>query len=325
LFTNYALNTAFLTVFNDGQPGFVLDPFRGQVPTLESIRASGTPQAIQIIPGNDQFQTPFSYQASVGVQRELAQRMSVQADYVWTGERNLPGARNINLTYNPATGANYPFQDATRRVYSQWTTITGNLNDGRSNYHGLQTAVTRRFGNRWQASGTYTLSFLKDARGVPDVGFPLALDMGGEYTYANGDQRHRAVFSGIWELPYNFQLSGLYFASSGFRYQTTYGGDLRNQGVSSEGRLRPNGTIVPRNSFVGEPIHRVDTRLQKRFRLGGSMSLDGIVEVFNLFNHANYGAWTTVEASGAAYGRPARNSSPAYSPRVAQFAFRLTF
>jgi hypothetical protein len=324
LFTNYAINTAFLTVFNDNQPGFVLDPFRGQTPTLESIRASGTPQAIQIIPGNNQFQTPFSYQASVGVQRELTRRMSVQADYVWTGERNLPGARNINLTYNPATGANYPFQDASRRVYPQWTTITGNLNDGRSNYHGLQTAFTRRFGNRWQASGTYTLSFLKDARGVPDVGFPLAPDMGGEYTYANGDQRHRAVFNGIWELPYNLQLSGLYFASSGFRYSTTYGGDLRNQGVSTEGRLRLNGTIVPRNNFVGEPIHRVDMRVQKRFRLGGSVSADGIVEVFNLFNRANYGAWTTVEVL-ASYGRPARNSSPAYSPRVAQFAFRLTF
>jgi hypothetical protein len=46
--------------------------------------------------------------------------------------------------------------------------------------------------------------------------------------------------------------------------------------------------------------------------------------VFNLFNRANYGAWTTVEAS-ASYGRPARNSSPSFSPRVAQFAFRLTF
>ena len=32
----------------------------------------------------------------------------------------------------------------------------------------------------------------------------------------------------------------------------------------SEQRLRPDGTIVPRNGFVGDPIHRVDMRLQKK-------------------------------------------------------------
>ena len=44
---------------------------------------------------------------------------------------------------------------------------------------------------------------------------------------------------------------------------------------------------MPRNNFVGLPLHRVDVRLQRRFNLGPA-KLDGLLEVFNVFNHANF-------------------------------------
>jgi hypothetical protein len=165
---------------------------------------------------------------------------------------------------------------------------------------------------------------LKDAVGAPDIGFPVAPDIGGEYTLAVGDQRHRITFNGIWELGYGFQLSGLHFYGSGQRYSTNYGGDLRQMGSASTGRLRPDGTISPRNDLVGRPIHRTDIRFQKRFSLGAGVSADGILEVFNLFNHVNYGSYTTSELSPL-YGRPSLNNLLAYQPRMAQFAFRLTY
>ena len=88
-----------------------------------------------------------------------------------------------------------------------------------------------------------------------ELDFPVAKDLGGEYSLAAGDQRHRAVFNGIWDIGYGVQVSGLYFFGSGVRRSTTYGGDLRNLGGTavSEQRLRPDGTIVPRNDFVGRP------------------------------------------------------------------------
>src|SRR6185312_6951975 len=91
--------------------------------------------------------------------------------------------------------------------------------------------------------------------------FPVAPDLGGEYglggsgSFGAADQRHRAVVNGIWEMPFKLQLSGLYFYGSGQRFATTYGGDLRDTGGYTS-RLRPNGTIVPRNPFVGPPLHR---------------------------------------------------------------------
>ena len=104
---------------------------------------------------------------------------------------------------------------------------------------------------------------------------------------------------------------------------TSYGGDRRLTGGSG-GRLRPDDTIVPRNDFVGDPLHRVDMRLQRRFRLGGRAAVDGILEVFNLFNHENYGSYTTAE-SNAQYGQPSQNTNVAYQPRMLQFGFRATF
>src|SRR5258708_36053253 len=93
--------------------------------------------------------------------------------------------------------------------------------------------------------------------------FAVARDLGGEYALATSDQRHRAVFNGIFELPKGFLVSGLYFYGSGARFATTAGGDRRNTGSATGSRLRADGTIVPRNSFVGNPIHRVDMRVSK--------------------------------------------------------------
>ena len=35
-------------------------------------------------------------------------------------------------------------------------------------------------------------------------------------------------------------------------------------------------------------LHRVDMRVQKRFKVGNKIAIDGIVEVFNVFNRTNF-------------------------------------
>jgi hypothetical protein len=199
----------------------------------------------------------------------------------------------------------------------------------RLNYHALQTAFTRRFSNNWQASGTYTLSVVRDLNpvysGLDPVTFPVASDLGGDYGLARGDQRHRATFNGIWQLPYAFQLSGLYFYGSGERFSTFWGTDLRQMGMNyGERRLRPDGTIIPRNNLVGKSLHRVDVRLQRRFPLGRGSAIDGIVEVFNVFNRANYGSYVLDEAARN-YGQPVSNLNAAFLPRFVQLGFRFAF
>ena len=83
---------------------------------------------------------------------------------------------------------------------------------GTSAYHALQTAFTKRLSNNWQAGATYSLAGLWSAEGQPLMGVPgrtpievpftVAEDLGGPtgWTYALTDQRHRAVFNGIWQV-----------------------------------------------------------------------------------------------------------------------------
>jgi hypothetical protein len=59
--------------------------------------------------------------------------------------------------------------------------------------------------------------------------------------------------------------------------------------------------------------------VQQRIRLGGRFSIDGIAEVFNLFNVYNYGIGT-VESVVTQYLQPISAQT-----RTAQFGFRATF
>ena len=331
---------------NDGRPDFAANPHNGPRPSFDEIERrlcpnNPAPDCIRhdltsAIPSPN-YKVPYSQQASFGVQRQVGNSMAINVDYQWTATRADQLVRNMNLSYDPATGANYPSRDLSRRPFPDWGVVRMLLSQGRSDFQGVTASFTKRMSNGWQAAGTYTLGSMwselpvpnkleltqDDSREVP-IGFAVAKDLGGDRTLAVTDQRHRASLNGIWDVGYGFQLSGLYFFSSGLRYPTNYGGDLRNMGGGAEARLRPDGTIVPRNDFVGDPVHRVDLRVQRRFPLGGPAAVDGILEVFNVFNHANFGSYTTRESSKS-YGQPSFNSNQAYGPRMLQLGFRISF
>jgi hypothetical protein len=77
---------------------------------------------------------------------------------------------------------------------------------------------------------------------------------------------------------------------------------------------------------VGDPIHRVELRLQQRVPLLGRMRIDGMFEVFNLFDRANYGSYTLDEsADPSLFLQPAQNTNIAYAARTLQLGFRFTF
>ena len=84
------------------------------------------------------------------------------------------------------------------------------------------------------------------------------------------------------------------------------------------------GDIAPRNALQGLPLHQVDLRFIKDINLPGGVKVTGIAEVFNLFNHRNYGAYNA-QINSPTFGHPRQNLLNAYQPRVAQLAFRVGF
>jgi hypothetical protein len=340
----FAVSQRVLSALYDGRPDFAVNPWNGPLPRVEDLEQAFcnvrfVPGCIRralgqtIAPPNAEY--PYSYQASIGMQRQIGADMGVTADYSFNGLRkDRVTGYNINLSFNPATGLNYPFTDISHRPYPEWGQVPMDIFEGRSNSNGLETSFTKRMSHRWQASGNYTLSTYRDGQPAPwsgvmnPVPFTVKSPLGAEYGFAATDQRHRAVFNGIWQAGYGLQLSGLYFYGSGQRFATTYGGDaLDTGGTVGSARQRPanaGGGATPRNGILGKPIHRVDLRLQKHLAMNGHAGIDGIVEVFNVFNHANYGSYTTAE-SNRQYGLPSSNTNVAYQPRMAQLGFRFAF
>ena len=129
-----------------------------------------------------------------------------------------------------------------------------NVHTAKSAYHGLVTGFTKRFSNRWQASATYSLSgfWTADSRPfsghhiVPFPGSGSGRGMG----VVGGRSTPPGVFSGIWQVGRGFQVSGFHYLGTGIRDAGNYGGDLRNTGAAFSSRLRPDGTIVPRNAII---------------------------------------------------------------------------
>jgi carboxypeptidase family protein/TonB-dependent receptor-like protein len=346
-----------LTIPNNGRPDFASNPFGGPKPTYEQVIANACdvnhnapgcykrsiPNGSEIPFGD--HDTSYSHMGSVGVQRQVGATMAFESNFVWTGGRKEERRQNVNLMYNPATGANYPFTDVSHNPFPEWGPVYAELMTGRSNYRGLESQFTKRFSDRWQANASYTVSWFYDDGGIAapggpfnvilhpgdpiatelvPLGFNVAPDLRPMYQLTATDQRHRATFNGIWEMGRGFQVSGLYFFGSGERRATNWGADLRNVGGGGFAILQPDGTLAPRAALVGKPIHRVDMRVQKRLSLGGRRSIDGMVEVFNVFNHANYGAYTT-SFSNPLYGQPSFNGNVAYQPRILQLGFRVGF
>jgi hypothetical protein len=73
-------------------------------------------------------------------------------------------------------------------------------------------------------------------------------------------------------------------------------------------------------------IHKVDVRLTKDIKVGGTSKISLMAEVFNLFNHRNYSAYfnqlnPTNAATTARFGLP----SAASVSRQGQLGFRFAW
>ena len=301
-------NTQIATIRykNDGRPDFAANPTGGRgLPTYEDAEPlycynnNNRPGCLlrdvrEFTALAEYIELPRTWQTTIGFQRQFGTTMAVEVDYVYTqGRFEKDVLDNMNLLFDPATGANLNFNVRSNRPYPDWGVISMNVHTARSAYHSLITGFTKRFSNRWQASATYTLSGFWTADSRPFSGhhivpFPTAPDLGGEWGLSEDDQRHRAVVSGIWQVGRGFQVSGFHYLGTGIRDAGNYGGDLRNTGGTFSGRLRPDGTIVPRNAIISPPQNVTSLRAQQRIPLPGRLSIDAIAEVFNVFDRPNW-------------------------------------
>ncbi len=85
---------------------------------------------------------------------------------------------------------------------------------------------------------------------------------------------------------------------------------------------------VGRNTGAMPNQATVDLRVSRRFRLAGKVSVDGIFEVFNLFNRTNYTEINNIFGTGAYPARPLPTFgqfTQAAAPLQVQLAAKILF
>jgi hypothetical protein len=254
--------------------------------------------------------------------------------------------RDINLFYDPVTG--YPKNPATAgRPRPDFGPITWYQSTATSDYFALANSFTRRYRDNWQAGLTYTLVFFQHDDGTGQSGYSGTLNnqfcIACERATSTDFQRHTLRANSIYKAPFGITIAASYFFGSGNRFATTFPGLPFGAGTNrfvtapsvtipanvADRFLGPTtftaGQLVPRNALKGTTLSKFDLRFTKELLIPGSrVRLTGIAEVFNVFNHANYGLFNGVVGT-ATFGQPVQVLSTSFLPRVLQLAFKVAF
>jgi hypothetical protein len=265
--------------------------------------------------------TPYSQQASVGAEHELAKCLSVRADFLFVRGVNLARTLNINLlppeiltAANSASlgVANPTPQQIGREVFQpgrvnpQFDDIYQLSNSATSTYRGISFTLNRRMNDELAFSASYTLSQTvddaSDFNEQPQNPFLLAE----ENAPSLQNQLQRFVFNALWELPIgdeedkpanqqddagwltrtfrHIEVAPIFTAGSGQPGNPLTGLDS-NQTHAFPLSARPLN--FGRNSLQNPGMVNMDFRVLKYFPFGESRHLDVVAEFFNLFNHPN--------------------------------------
>ena len=98
-------------VLNDGRSDFASNPFNGPIPTYDQVlqtlcTVSSASNCLRRSVGTlaaNSNEVPYSYQSSVGVQRQIGDTMSLEADYIHVANRAMLKALDVNLAFNQVT------------------------------------------------------------------------------------------------------------------------------------------------------------------------------------------------------------------------------
>jgi Carboxypeptidase regulatory-like domain len=287
----------------------------------------------------DQFLSPMTWIGSLGVERQLSSKWTLSVDYVHqftsridrpldlnsptpfirtaAGQTRTVAAANLTRPIVPAPGG-----------YREIITL---VNDGIAKYDGLQVDLTHRFSHGFFLRGSYTYSHAINTV-EPDIPAQTPNDSNllGNNEKGNSlfDQRHRAVISGWWQLPFHVTFGGVSTLASGGYYNILTGVDNNGDGANAD-RPVVNGALLGRNIGHAQPVYSTDLFAEREFRLNEQFVFRLRAEGFNMFNRSNivgYNAtWGNGNAPSATFGQPTGGISSTFPGRAFQFSARVSF
>jgi hypothetical protein len=267
------------------------------------------------------FQNPYSQQASLGIEHELAPDLSISANYVYMHTVHLPRTVDTNVLpgapmMSGVPGTNgLPFQNwgapecqalANNPCFVNPLLFNNNVffSTAGAIYQGGTLELKKRYSRHFTVMASYTYSKAMDDSQDFDYWSSNQVQLAQERALSSFDQRHRLVIAGMIESPFRSRVLAGFELSPVLQYDsarpfTLYTGTDTN-GDHTDWADRPGG--VGRNTGVGPNYLGMDLRLSRRVRISEKASLQFTAEAFNLANRTNYA--TVNDVVGPAFAPP---------------------
>jgi hypothetical protein len=248
---------------------------------------------------------------SMGIEQDLGNGLSVAARGTYKQFRNLQYAVNVNITqmadgsltvpstavYNDGYASTWNHFSTTRPgravvrgrsldLYGFGDVILSKY-DGEGKYKSLVLEASRRSSDGWNFRGNLTFSKAEDNNSnekatltsngalVENPADPL-----GSYALSDNDHKFRATLA--WSAPavYGVRVSGMTTFTTGRPFNALYYNDQNGDGKYID-------SVSGRNTFRQPSTKTFDIQFARTFKVSPKLSIEGIVQVFNLFNWAN--------------------------------------
>ncbi|PYR61647.1 MAG: hypothetical protein DMF91_09225 [Acidobacteria bacterium] len=287
----------------------ILDPGYPNPFAAGSAQASPPPSIVQLAPD---FSMPYTWQYSIGVERQLRKGTALAVNYIGSRGIDLFRSRDVNAPPPPAyTARPDPAHGIVREIES----------NGGQHSNSVQLTLRGRVSRWFNGSVQYTL-----ARAFNDTGgitsFPANnYDLSGEWSRADFDQRHRFDLLGTVKPGGVFDFGVALALYSGRPYSLRTGTDIFNTGQTN---ARPFG--VARNTLEGPGYADLDLRWSRNIVVRNGKGQDDEraltigIDAFNVLNRVNYVSYVG-NLSSPLFGR----AISAQPPRRLQLSIRARF
>jgi hypothetical protein len=337
LFPASAVQSNYGVVYNVNNPNGIRNADGTFFRPGQPLPANGLPGA-QIPPPNEiaspTLATPYSRQASLGYSWQATPWLGLNIEGSDINYRDLPFRFRANPV-DPATGV---------RRFPDFANFRLWYGGGFADYKGVNLSFRARVNQKLELLGFYTYSeatgnvlagadefrltdvgHQPDLRSARDVSVnplnPLCAACTGPL---DTDSKHRITLSAVYQAPWGVNAAGMFRYHSGTPYTIHSANDLNGDGFRLD--LPPGVSTV--NSARGASFSQFDLRLSKDFNVG-SVGLELIAEVFNLFNEKNPNAYTLdFDAAGNPIGaHPTAFAGDTLQgeQRLAQLGLRVKF
>lgn len=321
-----------------GNPPLTFTPtvFSGQVDSLRTdLLAGGVRTPVSVVGIDSKGQIPTVYSWSFGVQQQLGAKTSLDASYVGNGGRYLQYRRDLGqlplgTTLLPGVLTAVNGTQNALRPYRGYTTVNWTEFGSISNYHALQTRVSRRFAKAFTGNFNYTWARAMNEVDTDTTAIGYYLDRGREYGPASFDRTHTVTIDFVYDLPKfssnaafgrivnGWQVNGIARFWSGQPLTITSNGNPGTLG----GGVRANylsGDVYPgnkseldyfnvfafgrpadgslgnlgRNNLRSPGINNWDISFLKNTKITERVNLQLRFETFNTFNHTQWSGINT--------------------------------